>query len=185
MLKLLLLDFDGTLADTRKANARAYIDALAEAGCTLDEQVYLKTYFGMRCHEFLSRLGFSSEADRRHIRQRKIDLYPSHFDSVKINAPLMAFVRNFRRNGGRAFIVSTGHISNITNVMHYLGIEREFDRIISGDDVLNPKPDPECFTKAMESAGVTPAETMIFEDSEIGLQAARASGAAVIRIKFD
>ena len=184
MLKLLLLDFDGTLADTRQANARAYVEALSEEGFTLDEQVYVENYFGMRCHEFLSRLGFSSETDRQRIRQRKIELYLSHFDSVRINAPLLAFVRNFRRLGGSAFIVSTGHIDNITNVMRHLNIEREFDRIISGDDVEHPKPHPECFIRAMQMAGVSPQETMIFEDSDIGLQAARSSGAAVIRINL-
>lgn len=184
MLKLLLLDFDGTLADTRRANALAYIDALAENGCRLEEEVYMKHYFGMRCHEFLACLGFDSAEERNRIRRRKIELYPSHFDSVCINEPLMNFVRNFRRCGGEAFIVSTGHIDNITNVMRHLDIEDEFDRIISGDDVECPKPDPECFIRAMQMAGVSPHETMIFEDSEIGLQAARSSGAAVIRINL-
>ena len=182
MVKLLLLDFDGTVADTRQANALAYIDALAEAGYNLDEETYNRRYFGMRCHEFLSRVGFGSAAERNRIRQRKIDLYPSHFDTVRLNRPLMEFVRNFRAHGGLAFIVSTGHIDNITNVMRHLGIGDQFDRIISGDDVAQPKPDPECFLQAMRMAGTTPSETMIFEDSEIGLEAARRSGAAVIRI---
>lgn len=182
MVKLLLLDFDGTLVDTRRANALGYIDALAEEGIRLDEETYLKNYFGMRCDEFLTRLGISSSEDRRRIRHRKIELYPSHFDSVRLNVPLMNFVRNFRSHGGLAFVVSTGHIDNITNVMNYLGIRSEFDRIISGDDVNNPKPHPECFLTAMGIAGATPSESIVFEDSEIGLEAGRRSGAAVIRI---
>ena len=184
MIKLLLLDFDGTLADTRRANALGYIDALSEEGYKLDEQIYFKKYFGMRCDEFLTRLGFDSPEDRRRIRHRKIELYPSHFDTVKLNEPLMAFVDNFRRHGGKAFIVSTGHIDNITNVMRYLGILERFDRIISGDDVKCPKPHPECFLSAMEDAKATPAETLIFEDSEIGLEAARRSGASYFKVSL-
>ena len=48
LIKLLLLDFDGTLADTRRANTLAYIDALAEEGYTLDEETYVRKYFGLR-----------------------------------------------------------------------------------------------------------------------------------------
>ena len=184
MIKLLLLDFDGTLADTKRANALGYIDALAEAGIALDEKLYLDNYFGMRCDEFLTRLGISSPEERRHIRRRKIELYPSHFDTVKINEQLMSFTKNFRSHGGSAYIVSTGHIDNITNVMRHLAICDEFDGIISGDDVSCPKPHPECFLKAMEMAGAAPAETLIFEDSAIGIEAARRSGAGVIRIEL-
>ena len=45
------------------------------------------------------------------------------------------------------------------------------------------KPDPEGYLKAMEHFGVTPAETMIFEDSGPGLAAAKASGAAVFKVE--
>ena len=184
MVKLLLLDFDGTVADTRRANALAYIDALREEGYELDEETYNRRYFGMRCHEFLSNIGFASREDRERIRRRKIELYPTHFDTVAINRPLISFVRNFRRYAGKVYIVSTGHIDNITNVMRHLGICGDFDRIISGDDVSRPKPDPECFLSAMRMAGAEPSQTIVFEDSEIGLEAARRSGAAVVKIEF-
>ncbi|WP_418978955.1 HAD hydrolase-like protein [Alistipes sp.] len=41
-IELILLDFDGTLADTRRANALAYKQALAEAGYRLDEEEYAR-----------------------------------------------------------------------------------------------------------------------------------------------
>lgn len=183
-IRLLLLDFDGTLADTRRANTLAYIDALAEAGYRLDEHTYESRYFGMRCPEFLASIGFTSPEECSRIRRRKIELYPTHFDTVRLNEPLMNFVRDFRSRGGLAYIVSTGHIDNITNVMRHLGICGEFDRLICGDEVIRPKPDPECFLTAMRIAGVTPAESLIFEDSAVGLEAARRSGAPYIKVKL-
>lgn len=183
-IKLLLLDFDGTLADTRRANTLAYIDALAEAGYMLDEQTYIANYFGMRCPEFLKRLGFTSAEERERIRRRKIELYPSHFDTVRLNEPLMSFVRDFRRRGGLAYVVSTGHIDNLTNAMRHLGILDEFDRIITGDDVAHAKPDPECFLTAMKIAGVSPGESLIFEDSPVGIEAAERSGAPYIKVSL-
>lgn len=58
------------------------------------------------------------------------------------------------------------------------------DGILSGLDIPTPKPAPDCFLEAMRREGCTPAETLIFEDSEIGLEAARRSGAAYIRVRL-
>ena len=49
-------------------------------------------------------------------------------------------------------------------------------------DVEHSKPAPDCFLEAMRREGCTPQETLIFEDSEIGLEAARRSGAAYFRV---
>ena len=64
-IRLLLLDFDGTLADTRRANTLAYVATLREAGYTLSEEEYAARYFGMRCEEFLTRFGIPGEAEWR------------------------------------------------------------------------------------------------------------------------
>lgn len=183
-IKLLLLDFDGTLADTRKANTLAYIDALAEEGYSLSEELYLQKYFGLRCSEFLRDIGYTREEDIECIRRRKIELYPNHFDTVRLNRPLWEFVQDFRAQGGKAWIVSTGHRDNVTNVMRYLGIESGFDGILTSEAVEHSKPSPDCFLKAMEIEGVTPAETLIFEDSEVGVEAARRSGAGYFVVRL-
>ena len=49
----------------------------------------------------------------------------------------------------------------------------------------NSKPAPDCFLEAMRREGCTPQETLIFEDSEIGLEAARRSGASYFVVKLD
>lgn len=184
-IRLLLLDFDGTLADTRLANTLAYIDALAEEGYTLTKEVYLQKYFGMRCTEFLRDIGYTRDEDIERIRRRKIEIYPTHFDTVKLNESLWQFVQDFRAKGGKAWVVSTGHRDNVTNAMRYLGIEDGFDGILTSEAVEHSKPSPDCFLKAMEIEGVAPAETLIFEDSEVGVEAARRSGAGYFVVKFD
>lgn len=183
-LKLILLDFDGTLADTRQANARAYIEALGEVGIILSEEEYLERYFGVRCMEFMRSVGIASDEEIARLRRRKIELYPRHFGSVVLNTPLWEWCRMMRRMGSKVWIVSTGHIDNIRNVMRYLKLEEGIDGIISGDDVQQPKPSPECFLRAMEIEGVTPEETIIFEDSQVGLEAARRSGAQYVAVRL-
>lgn len=86
-IRLLLLDFDGTLADTRRANTLSYVAALGEAGYTLTEEEYAANYFGMRCNEFLTRFGIADPAERERLRLRKIALYPTFFDTVRLKNP--------------------------------------------------------------------------------------------------
>lgn len=183
-LKLILLDFDGTLVDTKDANADAYIEALAEVGVDIDKNLYLERYFGMRCIEFMRCVGIKSDEEIKAVRRRKIELYPNYFHTVRLNAPLWGWCQMMRSLGVKVWVVSTGHIDNITNVMRYLNIDSGVDGIISGDDVERPKPYPDCFLKAMDIVGVTPAETIIFEDSIYGLQSARATGATFVEIKM-
>lgn len=294
-IRLILLDFDGTLADTRRANTLAYVATLREAGYTLTEEEYATKYFGMRCNEFLTRYGIADPGERERLRLRKIALYPAFFDTVRLNRPLWEFCRQFRAQGGRVWIVSTGSRANIDNAMRHLGItvagqrtgstgaagcagmdgaemigagkgttatgidragvegtgkgtfemgntaagvagsytatagtgaatsgaagrdltgadevwlrtagtatvdagtpahatgipepgegpNGSVDGILSGADVEHSKPAPDCFLEAMRREGCTPQETLIFEDSEIGLEAARRSGAAYFRV---
>lgn len=183
-IKLILLDFDGTLVDTRRANAAAYIAALREAGYTLSEEEYAARYFGMRCNEFLTCLGIDDPTLREQLRLRKIALYPTCFDTVRLNEPLWNFCQQFRAQGGRVWIVSTGSRANIDNVMRHLGITDGVDGILSGLDIEYPKPAPDCFLEAMRREGCSPRETLIFEDSEIGIEAARRSGAAYFVVRL-
>lgn len=229
-IKLLLLDFDGTLADTRRANTLAYVATLREAGYPLTEAEYEAKYFGMRCDEFLTRLGIADPAERERLRLRKIARYPEFFDTVRLNRPLWEFCRQFRAQGGRVWIVSTGSRANIDNVMRHLGIggpqtaeilrsahpadlsaqpetvrssrtlsgppetsgvsdvlcpEGRVDGILSGADVARSKPAPDCFLEAMRREGCTPRETLIFEDSPIGIEAARRSGASYFVVNLN
>ncbi len=184
-LRLLILDFDGTLADTRKANARAYVAALQEFGFELTEEEYLKYHFGVRCPDFLRSIGIHDELLIERIRLRKIELYPTFFSTLRLNSSLWNFAQDFRRQGGKVWIVSTGQVDNLHNAMRHLGLFDGIDGLLSANDVTSHKPAPDAFLLAMERAGVTPSETLIFEDSHVGVAAAKASGAPYVVVNLD
>lgn len=182
--ELLLIDFDGTLVDTRQANYRAYRDVLKEIGIELDEELYLREFFGMRCGEFLRRMGLTDSYEIDRLRRRKIEIYPQHFDTLRLNDWLWNMAQDFRKRGGKAWIVSTGQTVNIDNVMNHLGLVGCFDGVFTGADVMDSKPSPECFLKVMAAEGFSPEQTLIFEDSVVGLEAARKSGASFIKVEM-
>ena len=182
--RLLLLDFDGTLASTERANTEAYIAALAEEGIALDAQTYRAKYFGVRCTEFMAEIGITDPVRAEHIRRRKIELYPSFFGSVRLNEPLWRMAQQLRAQGGKVWIVSTGHPDNLNNAMTYLGIRDQIDGLLTSEDIDRPKPAPDAFIKAMQIEGVDASQTLIFEDSEVGIEAAKASGAPYVKVSL-
>ena len=184
-IKLILLDFDGTLVDTRKANAYAYIETLSEVGIALTEKEYLEKYYGVRCIEFMRMLGFEDSSKIAELRRRKVELYPKYFGTVKLNTELWHWCCMMRKMGAKVWIVSTGYADNIRNVMRYLNLDDGIDGIITGDDVEHSKPAPDPFLEAMRREGVMPAETIIFEDSAVGIEAARRTGAPYVVIRMD
>lgn len=56
------------------------------------------------------------------------------------------------------------------------------DMIISNEDMVKPKPDPEIYTSAMSSFGLKPQECIVVEDNPNGIQAGKASGAFVLEV---
>lgn len=183
-IRLLLCDFDGTLVDTRMANALAYIETLREVGIEISVEEYLATYFGMRCNEFMCRMGITDPVERERLRLRKIALYPNYFDTLRLNEPLWAFAQSVRRQGGKVWIVSTGSRANIDNVMQYLGLKDGIDGMLSGLEIEHPKPAPDCFLEVLRREGCTKEEALIFEDSPVGLAAAEASGIPYFKVDF-
>lgn len=65
---------------------------------------------------------------------------------------------------------------NAHAVINLLNIENEFDAIVDGTMIIHSKPDPEIFLLAASKLGVIPAECVVFEDAEAGVEAALAAG---------
>ncbi len=127
--------------------------------------------------------GAPSTADVERVHDRKKALYSDFLDAVRPNTALMEILKTMRAAGHDLACVTTGSKQNATEVLEHFGVREWFGLIVTGEDVEKQKPDPEGYCRAMEHFRVTPAETMIFEDSGIGLTAAKASGARVFRVE--
>jgi HAD superfamily hydrolase (TIGR01509 family) len=61
-------------------------------------------------------------------------------------------------------------------------LEDRFETMVTSDEYKNGKPAPDCFLMAAERLGVAPADCLVFEDTEIGIQAATAAGMASVKV---
>lgn len=183
MIKAVITDFDGTLVDTFEANFLAYQYAFSRMGLTLTAEKY-RECFGLRFDRFMETVGVGDEVVANSIREIKRDCYPDFFVYLRPNRALMELISAFRMYGGKAAIASTASRENLTGAVRYLHLEGLFNLIYAGQDVKEGKPSPEIYVKAMARLGVSPADTLIFEDSEAGVLAAQRSGAHLIKIDF-
>lgn len=177
MVKAIITDFDGTLVDTFEANLRAYQKAFQEVGLNLTAERY-RECFGYRYDRFMQEMGVTDKTIADSIKELKKKYYPEYFEYLKPNIALINLIAGIKKMGGKTAIASTARKENLMNVISYLGIAHHFDLIFAGVDVKKGKPDPEIYLKSMAALGVTPDETVIFEDSQVGIDAAKASGAS-------
>ena len=180
-LKLIITDFDGTLVNTFEANYLAYAEAFAQCGQILTYDLYRRC-FGYRYDDFMHIAGVNDVDIQQRIRKIKGEVYPFYFDHLQSNEPLINFIRALHRNGGKTALASTARRLNLVNALQYLHLTEFFDCVLAGEDVIHGKPNPEIYLKAMERMEVSARQTLIFEDSEVGIEAAEASGAQCIKI---
>lgn len=183
MIKLMVTDFDGTLVDTFEANLRAYQKAFADVGLQLTSEDYRRC-FGFRFERFMASMGIFDQKIGDKIRDSKKKYYPEFFSHLKVNVPLVELISTFHKLGGKTAIASTARRENLENALQHAGLHSLFDLIIAGEDVKQGKPSPEIYETVMERMEVSPYETLIYEDSEVGLQSAKASKAHFMKTEI-
>ena len=176
MIDTIITDFDGTLVDSFEANLKAYQKAFSACGLSISEQQY-RQCFGLRYDNFMAAMGITDSETANRIKEVKKQCYPDFFQYLRPNKALLELVSVFKAMGGKTVVASTARKENLMKVINYLGIVDCFDLIYAGNDVKEGKPSPEIYLKAMDALKSAPENTLVFEDSEVGIQAAKASGA--------
>lgn len=179
--KCIISDLDGTLLDTFEANYRAYSKAFYAEGLSLSGDDY-RECFGLGFEDFAKKIGLQ-EPEKSRIKQLKAQCYSEFFSLIQVNRRLWNILEEAHRSGTITVLASTASKVNLDQVCRYFNLgENLFNLVLTGNDVKNNKPDPEIYETAMQQAHVSPSETLIFEDSEVGLEAAVRSGATVFDV---
>jgi HAD superfamily hydrolase (TIGR01509 family) len=183
VVRALLFDLDGTLADTAAANHSAYAGALAEVGVRVDRTTFARVADGRNWRQFLPELlgAAGVEADPERIARRKAELYRETVGELRLNTPLLALAAAARRTMATA-LVTTASGANARAILDAHALHALFTAVVTGDDVTEHKPHPEAYLLAAARIGVEPGECVAFEDSDIGVTSARAAGVPVVRV---
>lgn len=175
--KLAIFDLDGTLFDTGDVNYYSYREALQPYQVQIDREYFIEYCNGRHYTEFLPQIMEDLE-NMESVHTVKKELYCKHISKARANIHLFRMIENMRAEYYTA-VVTTASRKNTMQILSHFGYDRYFDLIITQEDVSKRKPDPEGFLMAMREFAIGPEDTMIFEDSSVGVQSARATGATV------
>jgi HAD superfamily hydrolase (TIGR01509 family) len=179
MRKLIVFDLDGVLLDSCDIHYDALNQALQEVvGRTISKHEHETIFNGLSTRTKLSKLGvFGDDAER--VYKRKQELTQLAFEGLEPSDRLQDMMRGLTESGIRVVCASNCIRKTVELVLKKLGIYDSMDAVFSNEDVTHPKPAPDMYLRAMDATGHSPFETLIFEDSYVGLQAAVASKAGV------
>ncbi|HTC45822.1 MAG TPA: HAD-IA family hydrolase [Candidatus Aquilonibacter sp.] len=180
--KAYLFDCDGTLADSMPLHYRAWKKALGEWNCEFDEKLFY-SWGGMPVAEIIATL------NRQHglnmpveaVSRRKESLYYELLPELKAVPEVLEHVEE---SYGRIpfAVVSGSSRESVTASLESLKLLNRFDAMVCAGDYEKSKPDPEAFLLAARKLGVAPEACLVFEDTEMGIQAATAAGMASVKV---
>jgi HAD superfamily hydrolase (TIGR01509 family) len=177
-----LFDCDGTIADSMPLHYMAWSQALSEWNCQFGEDLFY-AWGGMPVAEIIATL------NHRHglkmpveaVARRKEEFYLEMLPQLKAVPEVLHHIES--SHGRIPFAVVSGSTrESVTASLETLKILDKFDALICAGDYQRSKPDPEAFLIAAARLGVAPESCLVFEDTDMGIQAATAAGMASVKV---
>lgn len=187
MIKAVIFDMDGVLIDAKDWHYDALNQALRLFGLEISRADHLTTFDGLPTRRKLEMLtvteglptelhGFVNDLKQAYtmeiVNARCRPTFIHEYALAKLNS-----------RGLKLAVASNSVRNSVVAMMERSHLAVYLDVMLSNEDVSKPKPDPEIYIRAMEQLGVQPQETLIVEDNDHGIRAARASGAHVLVVK--
>lgn len=189
MLRAILFDFDGVIADSEPAHLRAFQEVVAGEGVALAEETYYSRYLGLAdraCLRAILRDAGRAATDSlvEALFERKSERYLQGLREGAVLVPGAAeFIR--RASARHPLAVASGALRReIELVLGQAGLRSCFVDIVSAEDVRRGKPHPEPFLTALDrlnrgigaSPLIQPGECLVVEDALHGIAAAHGAG---------
>ena len=188
-IRAVLFDHDGTLVDSEPTHFLMWQEVLASYGVTLSEKHYKDYYAGVptaaNAVDMVSRFSINevpailadakNSVTRTFLSRTVFPLMPG----VKEVLPL------FHSCSLRLVIVTGAGSNGVQATLRGHSLHEYFETVVSGDDVRQSKPAPDCYLLAIERLGLHPSECIAIEDTEHGVKAATSAGVMCLAIPTD
>lgn len=177
-IKGLIFDLDGTLADTMPLHFQGWVAACRKFGAEIDN-AFLRKHTGspgwMIADEIIKKCNLNGSVTTDQIISEKLTLFYRDQHSVKPIEPVTDIVKKYY--GILPMAVGTGgHREAVERTLEITGLRKYFDIVVTANDVNHFKPHPETFLRCAELMNVEPEFVEVFEDGDLGLEAAIAAG---------
>ncbi len=177
-----LFDCDGTIVDSMPLHYIAWKQTLAEWNCPFEEELFY-AWGGRPVSEIIASLnqmhGLSMPVDV--VAHRKENHYYELLPEIKAIPEVVEHVH--AKHGLIPMAVVSGSRRNsVIGSLSALHLLDKFDLLVCAEDYTRGKPAPDCFLTAAAKLGVDPKDCLVFEDTDMGIEAATAAGMASVRV---
>jgi len=184
LYEAVLFDFDGVLADTEPLHYTCWSESVQDLGIQLDWPTYQKYCIGLhdgQLVEFIRHLAHPPApfGDVWAKYPRKMNLFLQKVTTAPpFPAPVLDLIKSL--SDYKLAVVTSSGRCEVEPVLDAGGIRSLFDAVVCAEDVSRHKPAPDPYLLAAEMLGVSSA--LVVEDSDVGVQSARAAGFNVLRV---
>jgi beta-phosphoglucomutase family hydrolase len=177
-----LFDCDGTIVDSMPLHYIAWKTSLAEYNCVYEESLFY-AWGGRPIREIIRLLNEMQGLNLpvNEVAERKEELYLALLPQLKAIPEVIEHID--AQHGRIPFaVVSGSRRSSVEGSLTTLGLVDKFDTLVCAEDYKHGKPAPDCFLMAAERLGVAPSDCLVFEDTELGIEAATAAGMLSVKV---
>ncbi len=177
-----LFDCDGTIVDSMPLHYVAWKKALGEWDCPFEEELFY-AWGGRPTTEIIATLNQNHRLNMpvERVAGRKEELYFELLPQLKAVPEVLEHIE--AQHGRIPFAVVSGSArDSVTASLDVLKLLDRFDTLVCAGEYKKSKPDPEAFLLAASKLNVPPKDCLVFEDTEMGVQAATAAGMASVKV---
>ena len=185
MSEACIFDMDGVLIDSGVWHRAAWQALLAEMGLDPARPDFWRLTIGRPGEEAVPLLLGKTLPDReaRRLARRKRDLYVELArGGLRAVEGAPAFIEHLARRGIPRAVGTSASRMDVERMLEGVGLRRHFEVVVTSEDVRLGKPDPEVYVLAAGRLGAAPRDCVVFEDSVVGIQAARRAGMRAIGV---
>lgn len=179
----LIFDCDGTLTNSMPLHFVSWRDTLERYGIVFTQQEFYRLA-GVPSDKIVQQLASDQgvEADAQRVAAEK---EASFLESLELLEPIPFVLEQVKRHHGKLpMAVASGGIRPVIDrQLKQIGLHETFDVIVTAEDTERHKPFPDVFLKAAELLGVAPEGCCVYEDADLGIEAAKAAGMAWVDIR--
>lgn len=181
MLKAIIFDMDGVIINSEPGHAKAALEVLKRYNVDTDAS-YCMGFIGSStksmCEDAIKRFGIDVTTDTLLVEMNRAKKEIVQREGYPVIEGVTDLIKRLYKAGYKLAVASSSSFTEIEDTVKALGIKKYFDKLVSSSNVKKPKPAPDIFELALSKLGVSAKETIVIEDSEFGIEAAKAAGIA-------
>ncbi len=177
-----IFDMNGTIIDDDIFHEQAFVEFFRVHNLPYSVEDFRRDHRAARSNEIMEALfGHLSQEESNKLAEEKETiyrrLYAPHIHAIP---GFLDFIEQLRAQETPIALATSSPQLNVSFTIDALGLQWKFNQVVTGREVVNPKPSPEIYFLTAERLGVDPSECLVFEDSPVGIAAAVAAGMRVI-----